>query len=760
MSVSPAANLTTLPLVLAGPILRQTSPESVAVWLVSKAPCRVLLRVVDGDGATVLEGEARTLAIGKHLFPCLVRAAAPNPILQPGIVYGYDLTFTPEDGSPSQSLEEAVGDPDAIRYPPFSGPTFVLPPADLNHLGLVYGSCRKPHGSGQDALAGLDRLLARTAGNCLDRPQQLFLLGDQIYADDVADCLLYLIMDAVQHLFGYDEPLPGRIKPDQLGPGRRKRLAHACHLTSLFSKSHLLRFSEFLVMYMMVWSDTLWPRELPNFAKVHPHHPKRAFGASKRRILFNQERKAVNRFRKTLGGVRRALANIATYMIFDDHEITDDWYLNREWTERTATHPLSRRMIANGMLGYAVCQGWGNAPQNFETGPESRLLSNLSTWCTTGFPAERAGNMDALLGLPEPKTKITKLARDPEKTCTWHFRVCGPRHEVWVLDTRTWRGFPGKKATDIPDLLSGAGWNQLREPARPQTEMVLVVAPTNVIDLPPTAWASKLMAFFRSVYHADYGDSWESQTEAFERLLGYLASNTYPEGHKHALTILSGDVHYGFAARIHYLGPRPYQAPSGNKELEVVMAHLTSSSFHNQNHLTRIFHRRGYWPPLPWNYAWAGWHERPKIHTRSWRGRIKAFFQMWRTRSPVHEPPLLNMGNMPREVHVEPLPDWRYRIDFLGGHRPAPERLPEPYPEFIGTQGRDIVGVNNFGLLQFLWPEDPDLRWIRQELWWYSSSGHIAPLTQFEIPLAFGEDEPFAIPRLPQEVEEEPGDED
>jgi len=32
-------------------------------------------------------------------------------------------------------------------------PSFVLPPEDLNHLKILHGSCRKPHGVGKEMLS-------------------------------------------------------------------------------------------------------------------------------------------------------------------------------------------------------------------------------------------------------------------------------------------------------------------------------------------------------------------------------------------------------------------------------------------------------------------------------------------------------------------------------------------------------------------------------------------------------------------------------
>ena len=51
---------------------------------------------------------------------------------------------------------------------------------------------------------------------------------------------------------------------------------------------------------------------------------------------IGRERQRVEAFKRTARSARRSLANIPTYMIFDDHEVTDDWNLNR--TSVSYTH--------------------------------------------------------------------------------------------------------------------------------------------------------------------------------------------------------------------------------------------------------------------------------------------------------------------------------------------------------------------------------------------------------------------------------------
>jgi hypothetical protein len=69
--------------------------------------------------------------------------------------------------------------------------------------------------------------------------------------------------------------------------------------------------------------------------------------------------------RQTLEKVRRALANISTLMIFDDHDVTDDWNLNPSWRDRVFTAPLGKAIVRNGMMAYALFQDWGNRADRY-----------------------------------------------------------------------------------------------------------------------------------------------------------------------------------------------------------------------------------------------------------------------------------------------------------------------------------------------------------------------------------------------------------
>jgi hypothetical protein len=215
-----------------------------------------------------------------------------------------------------------------------------------------------------------------------------------------------------------------------------------------------MSLAEFYGMYLLIWSDALWPRDpagaatLPKWTGVLDHagwrddDHRKAFRNTA--VRATRTRTDVLEFARTLPRVRRALANIATYMIFDDHDVTDDWNLHRRWHEHVHRRPLGRRMVQNALAAYAVFQGWGNEPDQFAAGqPGGRLLEALAAWDGQEGPTAEA--IRARLGLP---------SADASAPIRWDYQLDTPSFQAIVLDTRTQRGFRrGGNGLAAPALL-------------------------------------------------------------------------------------------------------------------------------------------------------------------------------------------------------------------------------------------------------------------------------------------------------------------
>src|SRR5690606_23293476 len=145
-------------------------------------------------------------------------------------------------------------------------PSFILPGATLETLRIVHASCRRPGAFFHDALSWLDTHLAETLDDTEERPQQLYLTGDQIYADDVAPTLLPMLNEIGRELVGPDEMLPvdgKKVAGTMINlPAMRrgKLLRLEARLSTGSSANHLITFGEFAAMYLAVWSSRVWRR--------------------------------------------------------------------------------------------------------------------------------------------------------------------------------------------------------------------------------------------------------------------------------------------------------------------------------------------------------------------------------------------------------------------------------------------------------------------------------------------------------------------
>ncbi|MEG4800940.1 PhoD-like phosphatase [Microcoleus sp. ARI1-B5] len=821
-----------LPLILAGPILRRTQSGAVTVWLALKAPRQVELKVYSTQGGTgeivgvpLLEGANSTVQLGKYLHVVAVTATPIySNVLTSGQIYAYDIEFAGSRESPSVAAPEnekenllsclwsaspdlsALG-PGTIGYFAHGLPTFALPPQDLNYLRIVHGSCRKPHGDGRDALPILDNAIEQFAGTANFRPHQLFLTGDQIYGDDVADAMLWALTDAGDTLLGWEESLPlmddAQIKknlctsipknsqnknviraereifretaiqkasdaesqykkPIELQPGTRSDIARDFGgFTGMLvnkpdkAKSHLFGLGEYCAMYLLVWSPVLWCESFPKGKDICQD--------SKEAKVWDREVVELDGFCRNLWRVRRALANIPTYMICDDHDVSDDWCLNREWCYRVLGKPLGRRVVQNALLAYAVFQAWGNTPAQFEDGRVGdKLLKAAQKWSdSAGTDVAVWEEAASYLGIPgvEIETGLPKFKLDDDvlildrdgggvsEVLSWHFTVRSFKHEVIVLDTRNWRGYPTESAIDPPMLLTHKGFEeQIQQPLR-ETELLnktgefaieatLVVVPTNLVGLWIIDAVQRRDVEQGKVFNSDAGDAWNFHELAFVKLLSEFFKQ------RDRVIVLTGDIHYAAAVRLSYWSdchfgdsrPEIERLPSAsnwNRQSQIanchssVLAQLTASAFINEEWTTHLVHTKikSLFPER--SHECLGWNEPLELVKISRSGRKKAVAAAVRDR--------------------QSFPDWGYQIDWIKRQRARVFLQQENgYPSSRShknkqlpllrrlwnliallwrnrwlQEGDEIVGYGNIAIVSFQWPADGDgEKAVMQNVYW------------------------------------------
>lgn len=806
-----------LPLILAGPILRRTEPDAVTVWVALQEPCQVHLHIYDtaadqgyAPQDCVLSGSSQTIALGQSLHLVAITARSPGgDRLKPDRLYAYDLTFERQASHwRSSALGEPISSQRNLRQALNSGhtpqvsisyfdhglPTFALPPQDLHRLKLVHGSCRKAQGGGRDALTLLDGLIAESAGKPSDRPHQLFMTGDQIYGDDVADPLLWALTDAGEALLGWDEALPMAtgerrfsLSPKQLAPGQRSEVAEiqAGFTAGLRhqperAQSHLFSLGEYAAAYLMLWSPVIWPMQFPAGETQHQ--------SAQAAQSWDYQVAGLEAFVHTLNRVRRALANTPTYMIFDDHDISDDWYLNRAWCDRVLGKPLGRRVVQNGLLVYALFQAWGNTPNQFQgnqTG--AKLLAAAQAWSASGgnhAEAERA--IAQYLGLPatDPKTGLPHFRQDGgalildhhPASLRWHYTVQGPCHEVLVLDTRTWRGYPSKQeAIAPPALLSPTAFKQqISQPLAQTTPLyhsgslqtTFVVAPTNLITMRLIDAIQQRDLQQGNTFDNDVGDAWNVHKPAFSELLAVLFEQ------RQRVIVLSGDIHYGNATRLHYW------SRSNEQQQSCVLAQLTASAFKNEEFKTRLAHTKLKSIILEQPETWLGWQHPPDLlEIQTVQGQVRITTVPVPQKGAFVKQLYYTQGNPNVSWalavrHEQCLPDWQYRTEWLPRqpaqvapwgkdwhHRRVPINPKQgPLQRFLQRsiqpiwhsrwlqEGRELVGYNNLGVVRFAAPQHPQAApTVVQDLYWFAPWDNSVVFSRFQVSLASAHP-PAALP--------------
>jgi hypothetical protein len=634
-----ADRLSNLPRVLAGPVLRKVTPRSVSVWLATRVGGDVTLTVVDAPNAPapLASGRRHTVAVGTQLhIVCVTAVPAEGAAdLVEGVIYRYKLAFAFDDQQ-NMDLPEATGTTPgsgAFSYVSFELPSFCLPPASLDDLRLLCGSCRIPHGNGRDALPVANELVGQAWANPLARPHQLLLTGDQIYADDVAASLLMVLSDASHTLLGWKEQVPideqgGSASVDRLLPFLRRKPLEDAGFTSEDLDGQLMSLGEYLCMYLMVWSNVLWPPEMPTFADateaagVFLGGDPAELGQWLWQRVKKNHRKAmaddVDRlalFRQNLPDVRRLLANIPSYMILDDHEVTDDWNMTRDICKALYGRPLGLRVVQNALVAYALCQHWGNVPEAFEdagagvaTPPGKALLDLLDGTTDAGRYETSSPALRTLVGVHDEAALATRpdnAVFHDEGSLLYHFTVEGPGHQIIFTDTRTWRSFPTGRVGGGALLPKEQLAQQIVATPPTGERFLIVVLTTNAPAVEPIRSATRHDFITNHVQHyPDVYEAWELPSIHFDRLMASL-SDKLPvvDGRRTgALALLSGDVHFSFATRLLYKASTRVE-DTEPQPVKAVIAQLVASSFRKETKNTLGFHRNGY-DYVPYRIFW------------------------------------------------------------------------------------------------------------------------------------------------------------
>lgn len=565
-----------LPDVLAGPLLRRLEPGRLVLWLVASRELSLQLWLQPEGQAQqthALDEHCQQLPLGRHAVLHLIDLPLEQALPQDQRI-AYDLQII--DSAGAKGMRDWAPH---LLYDGVEHADFVLR-ARVDHL--LHGSCRKPHHAATDGLLCADRLLAEPH-DARQRPALLLMSGDQVYVDDVAGPLLCAIHQLIARLGLFDEFLQGAVVEDSqalyanpVGYYQRADLLPAVKsnqtlrdrffggvekpvFTSSSADNHLVTFAEMIAMYLLVWSPVPW-------TLISEQPPPLSAEQQQR---YARERERIDAFRQSLGQAARVFAHLPTLMIFDDHDVTDDWNLSARWEQTAYGHPFSKRIIGNALLAYLLCQGWGNNPDVFEQ-PLNAFADLLQQRQDNHLQAEaQDGLIDQLLHFEQ-----------------WHY-VLPTTPALLVLDTRTRRWRSEGHLSKPSGLMD---WEALCD-----FQQALLDHPSCIIVSPAPMFGVKLIEGIQKLFtYAGHplmvdAENWMAHRGAASVMLNIFRHSRTPGD----FVILSGDVHYSFV----------YRVSIRHKRASPTIWQITSSGIKNEfpHKLLDWFDRLNRWLYAPWS---------------------------------------------------------------------------------------------------------------------------------------------------------------
>src|SRR5690606_37403818 len=236
--------------------------------------------------------------------------------------------------------------------------------------------------------------------------------------------------------------------------------------------------------------------------------------------------------------IRWLLSTMPSAMIFDDHDLRDDWNTSAAWRERMNAVPWWRRRLIAGLGAYWVYQHIGNLS------PAERDEEGL-------LPALRAADGDggALLDAFADRADTDPAAH------RWSYARDFGDIRLIMVDTRCSRQLtPGERR-----MLDPQEWKWLAEQVGSAADARVLVIGSSIPVLLPSgihhveawnealcdgAWGTRVAGWSETLRQAIDLEHWAAFRRSFEELCRMLA------GFDGMVVLLSGDVHYSYVAKV------------------------------------------------------------------------------------------------------------------------------------------------------------------------------------------------------------------
>jgi hypothetical protein len=243
--------------------------------------------------------------------------------------------------------------------------------------------------------------------------------------------------------------------------------------------------------------------------------------------------------------IRWLLSTVPSVMIFDDHDVHDDWNTSETWLEEMRSKPWWEERIVGAFMSYWVYQQLGNlSPQELE---EYGLFERVKN----AQDASRVLREFAYKADRETGTSRWSFHRDFGKVRLIVMdsragRVLKEGHRS-MLDREEWTWIEGQATGDFDHLLFGTSLPVFLAPGLHHLEAWNEAVCGG-------AWgrlSARLGEFIRQLVDLEHWAAFHDSFEELVSLLSSVGSGERSNGKPPAsVVVLSGDVHHGYLAEV------------------------------------------------------------------------------------------------------------------------------------------------------------------------------------------------------------------
>jgi hypothetical protein len=241
--------------------------------------------------------------------------------------------------------------------------------------------------------------------------------------------------------------------------------------------------------------------------------------------------------------IRWLLSTVPSAMIFDDHDVIDDWNTSAAWVEEMRATDWWDRRVTGGFMSYVLYQHWGNlAPPALE---QEQIYKDVKA----------AGDGGELLA-----AYAFKCDREVEGA-RWSYCRDIASSRIVMIDSRAGRVLePGRRS-----MIDAGEWDWITEHARGDFEHLMIGTSLPLIMAPAMhyleawneavcdgAWgglAARLGEKLRQGADLEHWAAFNDSFAAVCRLLRDVGAGRRGQAPQ-SIIVLSGDVHHAYLAEV------------------------------------------------------------------------------------------------------------------------------------------------------------------------------------------------------------------